>query len=300
MTVLRSEGRLAKRIDDRGGFSEEAGFFGSGPERVFGVLHRPTGSPLAGVVICPSIYAEFMGRGYSIDVSIARALASRGLAVQRFHYRGAGHSDGEATETTFATMREDALSAAERLADETGVTELAFLGTRFGGLVAASAAVEHPACPIVLVEPTLDARRFFRDAWRASLIREVKERTAGRLSSEGLAQALAREETVDVLGYAICRPLFESAEPRTLVAELGPGGRRVLIVQLGRTSSLRGDTEAARTALVELGCDVDVEVVMEDVTWWFPPGAETKQVKHRGLVVVTSAWLDRELQAAFV
>jgi alpha/beta superfamily hydrolase len=298
MAVLKSAGDLAKRFDDRGAFTEEAGFFGSGPERVFGVLHRPTGSTVAGVVICPSIYAEFMGRGYSINVSVARALASRGVAVQRFHYRGVGHSDGEASETTFKTMREDALSAAERLADETGVTAPAFLGTRFGGLVAASAAAEHPACPLVLVEPTLDAKRFFRDAWRASLIREVKEGTPVS-PGEGLDHALARDETVDALGYAICRPLFESAATRTLVAELGPGGRRVLVVQLGRTSSVRGDTEAVRAALDGLGCDVDVEVVTEDVTWWFPPGAETEQVKHRGLVVVTSAWLSRELQAAF-
>jgi alpha/beta superfamily hydrolase len=296
MTVADGDARLARRIDSGGAFSEEAGFFGPGPQRLFGVLHRPTGPALGGVVICPAIYAGFI-TGYRMDVSLARALASRGVAVQRFHYRGTGHSDGEADETTFPTMREDALAAAERLLERTGVGALAFLGTRFGGLVAASAASEHPGCPLVLFGPTLEARRFFQDAWRAMLIRDVKESTARRASpGQGLAETLEREGKVDVLGDGIYRPLFESAADRTLVGELGDGARRVLVVQLGRASSLRGDIEAAAAALRRLGCDVDVDLVAEDVAGWFM--AEIKHGERHPLVEVTRAWLEGELEAA--
>jgi pimeloyl-ACP methyl ester carboxylesterase len=304
MTVADGGARLARRIDSGGAFSEEADFFGPGPQRLFGMLHRPTGPPRGGLVICTSIYTGFI-TGYRLDVSLARALASRGLAVQRFHYRGVGHSDGEAGETTFTTMREDALAAAGRLVERTGVGELAFLGTRFGGLIAASAASEHPGCPLVLFEPTLEARRFFRDAWRAMLIRDVKEGTPRHAPGQALAEALEREGTVDVLGHAICRPLFESVADRTLVGELGDGTRRVLLVQLGRASSLRGDLEAAAAGLRGLGCDVDVELVAEDVAAWFMPDAELgyeigpreQGTPHR-LIDVTSAWLEGEFAAA--
>jgi alpha/beta superfamily hydrolase len=292
-----SEVPVAKRIDHQAGFSEEATFFDSGGQNVFGVLHQPLDSPSGGVVVCPSIHAEFVA-GYRIDVAVARALASSGVAVQRFHPRGAGHSDGETEEMTLATMREDALVAADRLVEETGIAEVGFLGTRFGGLVAASAAAEHPASPVALIEPTLQAARFFRDAWRAMLIREVKAGRAPSPPGEGLADALARSETVDLLGYPISRGLFEGASGRTLVDELGDGRRRVLLVQLGRSPSVRGDIEAARAALRENGCEVDVELVSDDVMWWFPPGAETERPDRRGLVGLTSGWLADELTGA--
>lgn len=296
MTVVSSERPVAKRVDDRNGFSEEATFFASGSQNLFGVLHRPSGPPAGGVVICPSTHAEFVA-GYSIDVAVARVLAARGIAVQRFHYRGVGHSDGAPEETTFATMREDALVATERLVAETGVSRVAFLGARFGGLVAASAAADHRGCPLALVEPTLEAARFFRDAWRATLIRDVKAGVTDRAPGQGLEDALALGQAVDVLGYPICRSLYESARGRTLVGELDDEGRRVLLVQLGRSTSPRRDVEAGSEALRERGCEVDVELVPEDVTWWFPTAAETEQPKRHGLIALASTWLADELTA---
>jgi alpha/beta superfamily hydrolase len=296
MTSAARDSRLATRMDKGGAYSEEAGFFGPGSQRLFGVLHRPTGPALGGLVICPSILAGFM-TGYRTEVVLARALASRGLAVQRFHYRGVGHSDGETDETTFATMREDTLVAAERLLERTGVDGVGFLGTRFGGLVAASAASEHRGSPLVLVEPPPKASRFFRDAWRAMLIRDVREGTARRARGQELAEVLERDGSVDALGYSICRSLFESAADRTLIGELGDGARHVLLVQLGRALSLRRELEAMAGALKGLGCDVDVEVLAEDVAGWFlpEPGAKLAQPRAHALIEVTSAWLESEM-----
>jgi alpha/beta superfamily hydrolase len=287
---------VAKRTDQQAGFSEEATFFDSGGQNVFGVLHRPPAPPVAGVVVCPSIHAEFVA-GYRIDVAVARALAASGVAVQRFHYRGAGHSDGETQEMTFATMREDTLVAAERLVEETDVAQVGFLGTRFGGLIAASAAAEHPASPLALIEPTLEAARFFRDAWRAMLVREVKDGNAPGRAGAGLAEALAQSQTVDLLGYPISRGLFEGATGRTLVGELPDGGRRVLLVQLGRSASVRPDMERTSAALRDQGSEVEIQLVSDEVMWWLPPGAETERPDRRGLVGLVSGWLADDLTA---
>ena len=295
MNPLTAERPVARRVDGRHGYSDEATFFSSGGQSIFGVLHRPQAEPAAGVVICPSTDSEFAT--YGVDVAVARVLASRGVAVQRFHPRGFGHSDGHAQDVTFETMRADALAAAERLVDETGVSRVAFAGARFGGLVAASVAAEHPGSPLALIEPTLEAKRFFRDAWRATLIRDVQAGTADRARGLGLAEALSQSETVDLLGYSICRPFYESAKGRTLVDELHDAARRVLVVQLGRATAIRDDIEAARAALEARGGEVDVERIEDDITWWFPPSAEAERPKRRGLVSLTSTWLATELTA---
>jgi alpha/beta superfamily hydrolase len=295
MTVVNSLPRVARRIDERNGFSEEATFFRSGSQSVFGVLYRPHDTSLGGVVVCPSTDSEFAA--YSIDVATARMLASRGVAVQRFHYRGIGHSDGDPQDVSFETMRQDALVATERLVDETGVARVAFLGARLGGLIAASAVAEYRGSPLALIEPTVETARYFRDAWRATLIRDVKAGASTPRSGEGLADALAHTETVDLLGYSMCRLLYESMAGRTLVSELEDHTRRVLLVQLGRSTSVRPDIEAARAELRGRGCHVDLETVVDDVAWWFPPGAELERPRRRGLVNLTSTWLTRELEA---
>ena len=289
MNPLTAERPVARRVDSRHGYSDEATFFSSGGQSIFGVLHRPQGQPTGGVVICPSTDSEFAT--YSVDVTVARMLASRGVAVQRFHPRGLGHSDGRPQEITFETMKADALAAVERLVDETGVSRVGFAGARFGGLVAASVAADHEGSPLALIEPALEAKRFFREAWRATLIRDVQVGTSERAQGLGLAEALSQSETVDLLGYSICRPFYESSKGRTLVDELHDPLRRVLLVQLGRMSTVRDDIKAACAALEARGSEVDVERIEDDITWWFPPSNELEQPKRRGLAGLTSTWL---------
>lgn len=57
-------------------------------------------SPSWAVVVCPPTLAAFPSN-YGREVAAARALAARGYAVQRIHYRGTGNSDGDATEVAF-------------------------------------------------------------------------------------------------------------------------------------------------------------------------------------------------------
>src|SRR4030095_10291544 len=125
----------------------------------------PAHGASAGVLICPALHSDFE-RAYRMDVLLSRALSAHGYAVHRFHYRGHGNSEGVASEVTFETMREDALAAAQRLRRVAKVEPRAFVGTRWGALVAASAASEHDGAPLVLWEPTMQAARYLRAGGR--------------------------------------------------------------------------------------------------------------------------------------
>ncbi|MDP8959415.1 MAG: alpha/beta hydrolase, partial [Actinomycetota bacterium] len=135
-----------RRLAGSGGW-EEAWWFGPDGQRLFGFLHLPEGRPRAGIVVCSPLHAEFL-RNYRREVLVARALAARGFAVQRFHYRGTGSSDGQASEATYETMRQDALLAAGHVLERSGATRLGFLGTRWGALVAAAGAAGFPGAPL--------------------------------------------------------------------------------------------------------------------------------------------------------
>jgi len=80
---------------DAGGSIEEASFIGPEGRAMFAFLHLPDGAPvLGGLVVCSPMDAETL-RHYRKEVLLGRMLAPRGVAVLRFHYRGAGNSDGD-------------------------------------------------------------------------------------------------------------------------------------------------------------------------------------------------------------
>lgn len=283
----------ATRIDESAGIREEIEFFGPELAKVYACLHAPLGRPVGGVVVCCSVHAELQ-ENYRSEVLLARALAARGLAVQRFHYRGFGHSDGAPVEATFESMREDALAAVDRLRVKTGVSRPALLGARLGGLVAASAARELDGAPLVLWEPTRDPVGYFREAIRARLIHELRTGAGTRPSGDALIGELRDKGVLDVLGYPIHRRLYDSAGRRTLSAELGNRPRPILLVQLSRSRRLGPGYARLVGQLREDGFGVVAEVVPEQPAWWFSRGAARSM---EVLGEATASWLVRELEA---
>lgn len=280
-------------VDPASGVCEVPSFFGPVGDRLFGVCHRPPGTVHATVVICSPLHAE-VARNYRREVVLARALASRGVAVQRFHYRGAGNSDGEADEMSFASMQADARLAAELVREETGVSELAFLGVRVGGLVAASAAAEARAVALALWEPVVEPSRWFREVFRARLIGELKQVGAPRPSRAELLDELRRQGRVDVLGYVIGRALHDSLDGRHLESEVGTVPLPVLLVEMTRAPRLRDEY----AAVVDRWCDarfpVETHVLSYQEAWWFAGTAYDAESRHEmatRLVDVTADWL---------
>ena len=209
MTV-DTRGVVSHRIDRSLSIREDVGFFGTSGARLFGSRAEPLDPPLGGLVVCSPIHADAV-KQYRREVLFGRALASAGFAVQRFHYRGFGNSDGEGRDVTFAAMRDDAIAAGDELRERAGVGEIVYLGIGWGGLVAA-AAVSSSAMPIALWQPVLDAPAFFTAAMRARAIGALKEADGVRSSEEELLEELRNEGSLDVLGYSIDRTLFESSK----------------------------------------------------------------------------------------
>jgi hypothetical protein len=285
-------GIVRHRVDELGGFRETVGYFGNGEGRRFGWSAIPVTPPTRGLVVCSPIHADAT-KQYRREVLLGRRLAASGIAVQRFHYRGFGNSDGSGADATLETMREDAVAAASALRESADLEAPAFLGIGWGALVAAEV-VRSTDQPLALWQPTLDASRFFENALRALAIRELKEGRASVGDAEGLMDDLRRTGSLDVLGYSLERALVDSAGEARLEPSLLDRPRRVLLVQVDRAKSLRGELRELADRLVTSGCAVDTHVVeAEDRSWFIDNewNVEEDRESTKRLLDLTAAWL---------
>ncbi len=148
---------------------EEIDLFG-GPDLVFGCRHLPAEASGAGCWCAsapPSDGQVDDGRA----ARLGRRLAAAGVAVQRFHYRGAWPSDGDPRGVGFDDLVEDATRALDLLRDRTSVGRVAFVGARLGALVAARVARAEPGAPMALWAPAPDPRAALELAARARVAR---------------------------------------------------------------------------------------------------------------------------------
>jgi len=258
---------VATRIDDANGTAERIELRGAEGRRVFSCVYLPPSRPRGAVLICPALHSEFT-RNYRREVLLARRLAEEGFAVERFHYRGTGNSDGDGWELSFETMREDAANCLEHLLAESGLRTPYLVGTRWGALVAASVASAHPEAPVVMWEPLLDASRFFRDAFRTRLIFERKSGVERPSTGDELAQRLREGEAIDIVGHTLEGALYVSSADRTLEQELGVADRSMLLLQIGPSGTVRREYSEQSDRWRTAGLSVDVEIVKGDETWW--------------------------------
>lgn len=286
----------SSRVDHAAGIREEVAFFGRSRWKVFGTVHAPLADPVAGLVICCPLQAELL-RNYRREVLLARRLASLGVAVQRFHYRGAGHSDGPTEEVTLPSMIEDALDAADHLTEATGVERVGFMGARWGGLVAAAAA---PAGrPLALWEPVLHPARYFDEILRFRLTHEMKEGGAGSSSAQGLLQELRTTGAVDILGHTLERSLYDSAVGASLEDAVGPRTGPVLLAQVSWGRTLRREYRDLADRWRARHVEVETAVVPDREAWWLSgdlwPVHETHPPSRR-VIDLTAEWALRQLQ----
>jgi alpha/beta superfamily hydrolase len=285
----------AMRVDRRTRVREEVEFVGLGRQDMFSYLHRPPNEPRGGLVICSPLYGEF-AHNYRREVVLARTLASDGVAVQRFHYRGTGNSDGAAEDVTFDSMSMDAVVAADHLVERAGVDQVAFLGTRLAALIAATAAARSDEAPLILWEPALDAETYFREIARNALIRDLKDAVPiQRRSGDSLAE-LDGDDFADVLGYSIHRNCYRSFLGHRLDEEVGNAPRALLLVQLSQRRDLRSEYEAFVGSVAARGLAVQTRAIYTNESWWFIGDPSLSTRVTRPIVDTTSGWLRATLE----
>lgn len=278
-----SQDDSTRKVDENGVY-EIAEFFGHAGTKLFGVTHLPMRDISGALVVCSPLYAEAI-RNYRREVELARRLATLGVAVQRFHYRGSGNSDGVSTDISFESLRTDALAAVERLTQHTQVSGVAFLGTRLGALVAASVAAEFTEAPLVLWDPVIAGARYFREVFRYRILHELRSGIEAPRGGRSLEESLKTSGSVDIFAYRISEGLLASTAGRGLASELGGGPRPVLFLQLG--TPLRRECADVIDSWKRSGFEVDVEFVDGEEPWWFGARFDNmRQMNERAGAVV--------------
>lgn len=279
-------------VEDPAGGTEQAFLFGPGEERMLGLLHRPAGDVRGALLILSPIEAELL-QNYAREVHLARALTPRGIAVLRFHYRGAGNSDGESDRLTLDSMIEDGRAALEVLREAVGPAPVGFLGVRLGALAAAALTRACGAAPLAVWEPVTDGAGYFRELLRYRLMYELKRWTPDRPrpSTQALLGDLKARGHVELFGFALHRPLHESLQGRRLEDELGDSAGPMLLLQMGGGDSLRPEHEKLATRLRARGVPVDDARVVGSTAWWFDKDEDVDPA----LTEATAQWLERRL-----
>ena len=262
--------------------TEEIEYFGDGPQ-MFSCLHLPRGEVRGAVVICSSTHAELL-KAYHLEV-LARALAAGGIAVQRFQYRGDGNSEGSDSDLTLPAMEQAAREARDRLLDRSGTTNLSFMGVRLGAFPATKLAAESPGGSLLLWDPVLDADAFMRDAIRSHAISALKgEGKPERV--EQVLERLAREGSVELLGYEITAEFHSSIKGKKLV-DYVPAGSTVLIVPFG-SLNVESLTETWLAAGVAVE---DLQGTGREAWWLDEQASEDRNQRGRVLVKRSAEWM---------
>lgn len=286
------DGTRALRIDSATGTRETFEFFGDSSDRLAGMSYLPASPTDMGLVLCSSIAADFPAN-YGREVRLARDLCREGVAVQRFHYRGTGHSDGDPSKTTFATMCEDAIEGIENLRAKSAFEVLVVAGTRVGALIATSVARKVGGKRLALIEPVTDPAKFFREGFRARLVHEVKEQRRNGATTKELLEDLLRVGVVDILGYSVHTALYESLSECKLQAELPTDPGRLLIVQFGSTGHVRREYQTLIDDATDQGWTCEFASSPATDSWWLV--GDEDHIEGDALLPVAD-WVCRELE----
>jgi hypothetical protein len=285
--------------NESNGTAEEVRFLGQRGRRLFGVTHLPAGEPRGAVVICSPVLLEHM-RSYRREVTLARGLAASGIAVQRFHYQGEGHSEGDPRGLTVERMVADARVAAAALLDVVGTMPVSWVGTRLGALPASAAAASWPAEPLVLWDAVLDPRSYLDELLRARVLGTLRRTTEGDPTPPA-PQAHGIDDDVEILGFPLHQPLVDSLDTVVLEERIADHPGPVLLVESsprGAHGRRRGEARArlaARHPHVEV-----VEVPNDGAGWWFPGVLSEVDAAFDAPVQVTSVWLGKALTSEMV
>ena len=268
------------------------GFFDVGGRALFGVTHVPQQPSGLGVVISSPVNNDYL-KNNRREVLLSRRLAEAGIAVQRYHYAGTGHSDGSAAEMTIGSMIEDAKHATDHLRQKADVERVAFMGSRMGALAAAGAAAESDA-PFAMWEPISEGRKYFRELFRTMMIVGMNDDEGEGQTINDIKATFEADKTLDVAGFSVGWALHEDANGRSLVDILGTGTGPVFLAQFREKSDLKADYAKLVAAWQDQGRSVTTHHVPFEEAWHlfvFGFKAEEERQHSQDLLDATVNWV---------
>jgi hypothetical protein len=231
------------------GAIERPFFFDRPGARLFGLRHTPPAPRDIGFVMSHP-FAEEKLWAHRVYVSMARAIAARGFPVLRFDYMGAGDSSGMTAETSLETHLADLAAAVDEMRKaHPGVRHIGIAGLRLGASLAAllaERAADDPGlaalreAPLILWDPVLDGEAYFQELLRSNLSTQLAVYGKVVETREALMERVRQGGIVNVDGYELGKPLFEScARPGLLDATPKRHRGRVLVLQIAANDKVK-------------------------------------------------------------
>jgi uncharacterized protein len=234
-------------------------------QRLFGVMHRVDPAEQA-VVVCAPLFDEKLW-SHRVLVNFARFVAARGIPVLRFDYYGDGESDGRFEDASVSTRVRDIHDAVDFCRQEARVSRVQLVGLGYGATLALRAALEqhHEAVAgVVAWAPVIDGERYLNDILRAHLSAQMLIHRKVIQDRQALVDQILRDESVNIEGYEIARPLFTEIVQANVPELLGRAATPVLVQQIAPTPRV----DAQYQDLAQLaGSLVQFEVVQEQKFW---------------------------------
>lgn len=287
-------GGRAERVDPVTGTREVAEFVGS-RDRKLRFIHMPAMPSRGTLVICSSVYAEFM-KNYRREVRLARTLATSGFTGVRLQYRGTGNSEGDPAAVTMTDLAADIAETVGELDRNSESRGPAYLGTRIGAVVAALAA--PPSATLVLWEPVLNGDRWLKEGIRAATISSVSKQVEGAPSDSRTAiERLDEDGVLDLLGFALHHKLVSDIRRIKLEELLAERQGKMLIFQIGGSEPKPVFSQLVER-LTSKGCDIELRTAGRDVAWWFEDGGVRDFATDDEVIVPTIEWLGQVGTAA--
>ncbi len=198
--------------------SEDATFFTTGSDQLFGVLTSPTSNPRGIALIVLTGGASLSFDVNRLPVRLCRRAAALGFHAFRFDYHGFGESAGNSERFDLASPFVRDAEAAMDWLEGLGLDRFVLVGSCFGARTALSAAQHRGVVAVALVSPPV------RDF-------EMGERSVIRLTSE-----------LSLAGY-----VKRAVQPRILrglIHGQGQRYRKIAWEKLSRASGFRSHLQA--------------------------------------------------------
>jgi len=272
--------------------SEQPLWFDShGDVPLYGVFHRAHNRPRARTValFCHSLGLDHLVT-WRMEVLAARALAARGYPAFSYHARGHGDSAGSFADVTFQTLVEDALAASEQARRMAGASEIRWIATRFGALVATAALRRRTdTAGLALWEPVHRGVDHFHALMRRRLFFEVANRYRPSLTVDEMVSQLAREGELPLAAEWLHDRLYRSTLTADLARSMEDWRGPTMLAQVQKRQAWSNDNAALLAALRDAGAPVTAVAIVEQPTWENP--AEPWWTSPR-LGEETIGWLD--------